>query len=136
MSQTKSWSIDDYQKALNKALLDKEALSALCYQLEAERNEAKAGYERLLSLGETEATVTPGFWGRVASRLTTRVKALEGALRDIRDNWDCEYVEGGGRVGHHPCRHCRADTALRENSENSAQTDSEGIVSGGEGEGA
>lgn len=42
-----------------------------------------------------------------------QLKIAREALEDVRDNWDCEYVEGSRYVGHHPCRHCNATEALK-----------------------
>ena len=35
-------------------------------------------------------------------------------LKDVAENWDCEFVEGDSTRGHHPCRHCAALAALKE----------------------
>lgn len=48
------------------------------------------------------------------SALRSMLERMAGSLLDIKDNYDCECVEGTRTIGEHRCQSCTAFDALAE----------------------
>jgi hypothetical protein len=53
-------------------------------RLEADLTSAREIADRLSRLGETEATISPGFWGRIAAQQSARADRAEKELAIVR----------------------------------------------------